>query len=134
GVNAGRAGMAKSCGGCLGFDSDLDRTAVNLRMASASSSESFCSAPGSPMAILAAMTLPEESSNRQPPAGHLDAGGNHRSEMCPLPSEAANMAPGFSWAGQGVAASNNAARAKAQFRKDPLRGPKGPLFHHCPKR
>ena len=34
-----------------------------------------------------------ESDSFHPPAGHLEGGGNQSNEICPLPSEAANIAP-----------------------------------------
>src|SRR5271157_2116099 len=74
-------------------------------MVSWSSTESGPRAVGSPTLIGGTSTCPVESDSFQPPAGHCAGGGNQNKETWPLPSEAVNMVPGASCAGQKEVAS-----------------------------
>src|ERR1017187_3797450 len=88
-----------------GLESGTASAEDSFWMVSWSSTESGPMAVGSPILICGTSTCPVESDSFQPPAGHFEGGGNQNRETWPLPSEAVNMVPGDSCAGQKEAAS-----------------------------
>src|ERR1039457_591805 len=97
-----------------GLESGTASADDSFWMVSWSSTESGPRAVGSPVLICGTSTWPVESDSFQPPAGHCEGGGNQNMETWPLPSEAVNMVPGASCAGQNEAASASPLRIAMQ--------------------